>query len=1743
MSKRPYSPISRPFIILLSLILPILFAWQIAFTTPAAAQSCQSTHTVQSGENLYRIALQYGVNLQELARINGITNFNRVETGQQLCIPINSQANQSNISAQILENNGFSMSQQPVWESTLAGKTTSLAWGDVDNDGDLDLAVGNSNFINTNPQEPELEDAYIGQRNHLYINTNGQLDPVPVWSSEPDSTLSLAWGDMNGDGYLDLAVGNIGQNKVYLNRDGILSDSPDWISTDESRTTSISWGDLNDDAAFDLFAKNEFSPTQIYYNQQTTVLEQDTSSLFSSGESLENTASLNDLSLALLNNDDHEAWGDVNNDQQIDRIITIFGSGLFLQTNPFVDTNIFDDPFEADVTLSASVALADVTGNGRLELTVGEFQGAIKLFSFSETTNEPELLWSTTSPNSIESLAWGDVDGDGDLDLAVGGANMPVRIYENNTNPHPLSISLLEVDPFDPAYLSTFLTFWGDTDSDGYYDLLHSAFDTPLQILRNGFNLAPNTQWQTGQVIGSLGVGNQVKDVSWGDIDNDQDLDLVIGYYLSPNQLFRRMDNGLLQQDNTWRVDDTEATTSVAWGDVDGDGDLDLAVGNLATSAIPKSFGLPPSSGNDQVFINNGGQLSNEPFWQSDDTNSTININWWDYDGDGDLDLIAATDQQPDSDRIYLNEGGKLHQEALFIRHQSRWDGPAFLDIDADGQHDYLQEGTLFLHNHKPIHPQFINQAPLNIAFLQPAKIAPATNPAQGNYDDDGAISFAYQFSGPAQQLHDVFGFYSLDGGQTWRAAQPTDDSETRKLAPGQYNYTWDIFGSGVVGASDHTLFRLQVRPNFEPLTNGIPGLYQRPFAQTETLPFRIRGKQVRVLQDGQPIAGAVVYHQPKSQTGPAPVQSNRFGFPLTTGSNGFLAGRDVLAEEDKLIAMVPVPTDTLSLPFTDSYSFFYTSGTPTESGIDFQTIDSGGVQTLEVSSDNNLLLFHLNVSLEWNGRNDPLFLLELEESFKKASEILYDVTNGQVALGQINLFHNKAYWSQADVVIHADNGLRPSAAIGGVVNRPITETILTENGKESVPNAYVPGQIRMGTVWDPYGERTADLGEDWTRALAHELAHYLLFLPDNYLGFEEGILQIVNCPKSFMTTTTDPAYTEFLTEDGWTGDCEVTLANATTGRTDWETIQVYYPMLSAENVLDGPSNLPLAVTYLVPWAFDVAQTPLLSRNFDLRSAVNQDRIRLGNGQAYLFQINNPDDVTDDVLLPLGAPTGGGDRLKVRGANNGDRLCIFGRNNDQQFSHCESISPTIASLELNLVDSSWQPEIVVQAVTSRTFTINVEQQLNAGESLRVQLFPMHYGSVACNAPEAMMQSRDGFLHTQTLTTRLPAYEVAVYIWAEKGNGRESITTFRLNPPWDDGDETQATIAAKLNCVLPDEELANTYAIDNLVFAPIGGPNNVPVGGPNNVPVGGPNNVPVGGPNNVPVGGPNNVPVGGPNNVPVGGPNNVPVGGGSASFNAPILSADAQVVVYSKENFFAPNGVKSIQLLNLPPSFEAYPWLVPVGKSYRVVLENNAPDRFISVNYLQRDVPEGYEHTITVYFLPTGSDEWQPLVKVDDFAENFVVAPLQTVNGTYTLMATIEMPALEPGWNLLAFPLPHCQSVDEGLVSIIEHVDGIALAQGTSNPPNVPAMLVTTFEPGRVYWVHNSADENIPVIPYFAPPERLPDGSLPECPDVDHGSSGTVSRPFNLWLVGGTAVIFLFGLAIVALILRRRSQSA
>jgi|GEM_PF-2701865 len=75
---------TRKIIILLVFFVITSLAWVTSQST------CDGTlHTVQTGENLFRISLNYGVDMDTVAQLNGIDDPTRIFSGQSICIPTN----------------------------------------------------------------------------------------------------------------------------------------------------------------------------------------------------------------------------------------------------------------------------------------------------------------------------------------------------------------------------------------------------------------------------------------------------------------------------------------------------------------------------------------------------------------------------------------------------------------------------------------------------------------------------------------------------------------------------------------------------------------------------------------------------------------------------------------------------------------------------------------------------------------------------------------------------------------------------------------------------------------------------------------------------------------------------------------------------------------------------------------------------------------------------------------------------------------------------------------------------------------------------------------------------------------------------------------------------------------------------------------------------------------------------------------------------------------------------------------------------------------------------------------------------------------------------------------------------------------------------------------------------------------------------------------------------------------------
>ena len=227
----------------------------------------------------------------------------------------------------------------------------------------------------------------------------------------------------------------------------------------------------------------------------------------------------------------------------------------------------------------------------------------------------------------------GDYDGDGRIDVLATGI-YPSLLLLRNVGPGEFVIG---ADP--PAAIDAYLGASfdrGDLDDDGRDDLVVIDYYTGRgRIVR--WN---DDRFEAG---GELGPYDAPRRVTLGDVDGDHDLDLAVadGDYVR----VLRTSAGAFEPTELWAFTVEHGDfTDAAWIDVDGDHDLDLAV-------VEAPFGGGPL----RLFENIGGDLTDQPRWQSVGREVAQKLAVGDVDGDGDLDLAIANEEGPD--RIYLNDG------------------------------------------------------------------------------------------------------------------------------------------------------------------------------------------------------------------------------------------------------------------------------------------------------------------------------------------------------------------------------------------------------------------------------------------------------------------------------------------------------------------------------------------------------------------------------------------------------------------------------------------------------------------------------------------------------------------------------------------------------------------------------------------------------------------------------------------------------------------------------------------------------------------------------------------------------------------------------------------------------------------------------------------------------------------------------------------------------------------------------
>jgi len=329
--------------------------------------------------------------------------------------------------SRIYRNDGNDTFTELTIASLIGVSESSVAWGDYDNDGDLDILLtgrllGSSSTVSL-----------------IYKNNgNGTFSDQNNISLPGVADGSVAWGDYDNDGNLDFLLTGTEYNsgqiaKLYRNNgDGTFTSG---ISLTGVNYSSAAWGDYDNDGDLDiLITGNNGSGgiTKIYKNLGNGIFEDQSS-------------------VGILPVEGSSAaWGDYDNDGNLDilicgtsaggrytRIYRNVGDGTFTQAASLTGVSSgdaawgdYDNDGDLDVILTGNTSTGEISriyrnnGNGSFE-----YQSSIVLSGVSQST-----------------VAFGDYDKDGDLDLILAGyaqgGSYVTKLYRNNAvTPNTLPVS------------------------------------------------------------------------------------------------------------------------------------------------------------------------------------------------------------------------------------------------------------------------------------------------------------------------------------------------------------------------------------------------------------------------------------------------------------------------------------------------------------------------------------------------------------------------------------------------------------------------------------------------------------------------------------------------------------------------------------------------------------------------------------------------------------------------------------------------------------------------------------------------------------------------------------------------------------------------------------------------------------------------------------------------------------------------------------------------------------------------------------------------------------------------------------------------------------------------------------------------------------------------------------------------------------------------------------------------------
>jgi len=376
------------------------------------------------------------------------------------------------------------------------------AWGDYDNDGDLDLAI--------------VGYSVAGPFGRVYRNDAGTFTPTRVLPAMYGG--QVAWGDYDRDGDLDLGI--VGTLQDLTNIARVLRNQGDTLVTavtlEGLQDAALAWGDYDNDGDLDLATAgyNGTAPvTHVYRNDGGGVFTDAVPGLVGARR-------------AAL------AWCDEDRDGDLDLVVagstaswppstTLYannGAGGFVASSPF--------PGVAGATLRWADWDLDGDPDLLVDGTGDNYIGKVYRNTAGTFADAGQNLEAMDGCNA----AWGDWDGDGDPDLALGGTTGSIGlslVYQNNAG------ALANASAGLPGLYDASVA-WGDYDNDGRLDLFLAGLPnsgSPLSRIYHNTGTAPNTPPSAPSNL-SVSVAPTTVTFQWSAATDTQTPAAALSYHL-----------------------------------------------------------------------------------------------------------------------------------------------------------------------------------------------------------------------------------------------------------------------------------------------------------------------------------------------------------------------------------------------------------------------------------------------------------------------------------------------------------------------------------------------------------------------------------------------------------------------------------------------------------------------------------------------------------------------------------------------------------------------------------------------------------------------------------------------------------------------------------------------------------------------------------------------------------------------------------------------------------------------------------------------------------------------------------------------------------------------------------------------------------------------------------------------------------------------------------------------------------